>query len=114
MSELKVYVRPLKTNILGQTIVGQSYYLKSEADKVIAELKMTCNDKVNWCLHTLKENRHHKYKRCLAMAEMCSARYDAEYKNVNGYGASWEYISKEMIYWERWHKCWLKLAQKFK
>jgi len=44
MSELKVYVQPLKTNILGQTIVGQSYYLKSEADKVIAELKAKLED----------------------------------------------------------------------
>ena len=37
MSELKVYVKPIKTNMFGKTIVGQSYYLKSEADKVIAE-----------------------------------------------------------------------------
>lgn len=39
MSELKVYALPLKTNIFGRTIVAQSYYLKSEADKVIAELE---------------------------------------------------------------------------
>ena len=37
MSELKVYVKPIKTNMFGKMIVGQSYYLKSEADKVIAE-----------------------------------------------------------------------------
>ncbi len=41
MSELKSYVMPSEPNILGQilgqTIVGQSYYLKSEVDKVIAE-----------------------------------------------------------------------------
>ena len=37
MSELKVYVKPIKTNMFGKMIVGQSYYLKSEADKVISE-----------------------------------------------------------------------------
>lgn len=39
MSELKVYMMPLKTNMFGEPIVSQSYYLKSEADNVIAELK---------------------------------------------------------------------------
>lgn len=37
MSELKVYVMPLKTNIFGKTIVGQAYYSKSDVDAVIAE-----------------------------------------------------------------------------
>lgn len=46
---------------------------------------------------------HHKYKRCLNKAEMCEARYDEEDAKVNGCGLSWEYISKEMKYWERWH-----------
>ena len=60
------------------------------------------------------ELRHQKYKRCLAMAEMCSARYDEEDAKVNGCGASWNYTSKEMKYWERWHKRWLAIAEKFK
>ena len=37
MSELKVYIHPLKKSMMGNTIVIQSYYLKSEADKVIAD-----------------------------------------------------------------------------
>lgn len=41
MSDLKFYVMPSEPNILGQllgqTIVGQTYYLKSEADEVIAK-----------------------------------------------------------------------------
>lgn len=61
-----------------------------------------------------KELRHQKYKRCLSMAEMCNARYDEEDAKVNGCGASWEYISKEMKYWERWRNRWLKIAEKFK
>lgn len=72
---------------------GIDVYLKSEADKCI--------------------NRH-KYKRCLAMSEMCNARYDEEDAKVNGCGASWEYISKEMKYWERWRWRWDALAEKFK
>lgn len=56
----------------------------------------------------------HKHKRCLAMAEMCNARYDAEDAKVNGFGASWKYTSKEMKYWERWRQRWLELADKFR
>ena len=58
--------------------------------------------------------RRQKYKRCLAMSEMCEARYDEEDAKVNGCGLSWEYISKEMKYWERWRNRWLELAEKFK
>lgn len=72
-------------------------YDKSEADSYIRLL-----------------DNHHKYKRCLTMADLCKARYDEEDAKVNGCGASWEYISKEMKYWERWHKRWLELAEKFK
>ena len=61
----------------------------------------------------LKIVRHQKYKRCVAMAEMCNARYDEEDAKVNGSGASWEYISNEMKYWERWRWRWEALAEKF-
>lgn len=56
---------------------------------------------------------HHKYKRCLDKAEMCQARYDEEDARVNGRGASWDYTSDEMKYWERWHRRWLELANQF-
>lgn len=85
MSELKVYVKPLKTNIFGETIVGQSYYLKSEADKVIAEKDakiLALDAEVFKQKHHAKlffdernyaeaQLRHQKYKRCLAMANLC-------------------------------------------
>lgn len=61
-----------------------------------------------------KELSHANYKRCLAMAEMCNAKYDEEDAKVNGCGASWEYISKEMKYWDRWRWRWEALAEKFK
>lgn len=86
MSELKAD----NTFVFGEECLA---YKKAEADKVIA---------------------HHKYKRCLAMAELCNARYDEEDAKVNGYGASWEYISNKMKYWERWRNKWLAIAEKFK
>ena len=60
-------------------------YHKSEADKVIA---------------------HHKYKRCLAMARWCKRkRIDAaDYRIPRG---KWEFYDK-------WHKRWRELAEKFK
>ena len=115
MSEMKVYVRPLKTNILGQTIVGQSYYLESEADKVIAELKADYKEACDR-LQTanlikdeqLAATRHHKYKRCLAMARWCDS--EANY---------WHDSSKVQQHWRyghyiRWFNKWSKLAEKFK
>ena len=110
-------------------------YLKSEADKVIEEkdkeiqrlenlcesYRIDCDNlairEANACKEIERDNkqlRHQKYKRCLAMAEMCEARYDEEDAKVNGCGASWEYISKEIKYWERWQLRWLKIAEKFK
>ena len=64
MSELKAYIGPTPDE------KGLSdYYLKSEADKVIA---------------------HHKYKRCLAMARWCM---DAECKTEKDadFLVRWEY-----------------------
>ena len=93
----------------------------AEKDKEIAELKERIADgdkDFEMAAHQnerlLKIVRHQKYKRCLAMSEMCEARYDEEDAKVNGCGASWEYISKEMKYWERWHNRWLELAERFK
>jgi len=92
MNELEAYYYYEDTVITPATHQYRVYHA-DDADKVIAR---------------------HKYKRCLAMAEMCEARYDEEDAKVNGCGASWEYISKEMKYWERWRKRWLKIAEQFK
>ena len=130
MSELKavhafdVYEAYTKT---GDDDAAQ-VYLKSEADKVIADkdakilaldaevFKQKHHAKLFFDERNYAETqlRHHKYKRCLDKAEMCKARYDEEDAKVNGSGASWEYISKEMKYWERWRNRWLELAEQFK
>lgn len=99
---------------------------KHQVDKVIAELKaqkaQTEDDCAYWKTVAKKNmddnvvmarqrakafesERHHKYKRCLAMAKWCrtSARYD------EGLGA----FKYRDWYW-KWFKRWLKLAEKFK
>lgn len=87
MSELKTY------DVIMTPSEDGAWILKSEVDAYMRKMK---------------------YKRCLAMAEMCEARYDEEDAKVNGCGASWEYISKEMKYWERWRWRCLELAEHFK
>ena len=95
-------------------------YLKSEADKVIAEkdeeideLKESIDEfqkatdsawsKVNAMYDEL---RHHKYKRCLAMARWCERkRMDA---------ANYRIPRKKWEFYDKWHKRWLELAEKFK
>ena len=104
---------------------NDTFYPQEEADKCIALLKDKANyneyayklkseELADTCRFYEDEIRHQKYKRCLVMAEMCEARYDEEDAKVNGCGASWEYISKEMKYWERWRWRWEALAEKFK
>jgi hypothetical protein len=100
---------------------------KSEADKVIAELKAqkaqaeddcaywkmnegnaanAMHETEEYAMQLYKEAQHHKYKRCLAMYHYCAikALYELDFK---GNGAEWKWYSKWM------HK-WFNLAKKFK
>jgi len=86
-------------------------YLKSEADKVIAELKADYKEACDrlQTANLIKDEqlaaaRHHKYKRCLAMAMWCWA-----IKELNRYGDQ-DY----MDFAEKWRKRWLKIAEQFK
>ena len=72
------------------------FYLKSEADKVIAEKE--------------KELRHQKYKRCLDMADLCFREYQTYCALIDRL----ENFFDEKDFYERWHKRWLELAEKFK
>jgi hypothetical protein len=65
-------------------LVGEKFYLKSEADKQL---------------------RHHKYKRCLAMSMWC--RRNRLHASVCG-------PVEKIDFWEKWRKRWLELAEKFK
>ena len=122
MSELKSYDLVDIQDYRGEV------YIKSEADKAIADKDakiLALDAEVAKQKHHAKlffderncaeaRLRHNKYKRCLAMARMCEERYcyltslenyqmtDKEYRQVIG------------DYWDRWHKRWLKIAEKIK
>ena len=113
MSELKVIHAYTfdEIEIISTNSNGNNYYLKSEADKLIAELNMRicegdedfeiANNQIN---RLLKIVSHQKYKRCLAMAEWCNSEIgiadtDGDYEDMRRY--------------QKWHERWLKLAEKF-
>jgi hypothetical protein len=110
--ELKPYIGPHPTD----TTLTE-YYLKSEADKVIADLKADYKEACDR-LQTanlikdeqLAATRHQKYKRCLNKAEWCEercARYDVLQERT---GFSWR---REIDFYFRWSQRWLELADQF-
>ena len=96
-------------------------YLKSEADKVIAdkdkeiaELKEGAKNLILDNYLQTKEIRHHKYNRCLAKAMWCESeekRLEAIAPLYDSDKECWEYNSD---YWFQWHQRRLELAEKFK
>jgi hypothetical protein len=95
MSELKAYnaeriywaceqVEQVKGDVDNLQLDLADYYLKSEADNVIA---------------------HNKYKRCLAMASKCRLR-------ARWFGDNAFYKKEQWAL--QWHRRWLELAEKFK
>ena len=108
-------------------------YLKSEADKVIAELKMKLAatqqvlrlnkpEALYSDLETIgrlkhetdvvaRRERHHKYKRCLEMASWCDeVMMSCE---LRGYAVHRIWANRHQ--WAmRWKYRWLELAKKFK
>lgn len=111
-------------------------YLKSEADKLIAEKDKeiaSLNDKAlqykvldkEHCRDLNAQERHfalqiarHKYKRCLAMAMWCKSKseiYNEFAADASEYMPSYEarFHSKAVLY-QKWATRWLQLAEKFK
>lgn len=110
MSELKVYKMVDKDYCDDSfCVVPSDVYFKSEADEMIAELKNQVHEyaQVLYDIQSRAENeiRHGKYKRCLAMAELCrtSALYE---KSLN--------VSKYNKCYLKWYERWLKIAEQFK
>lgn len=113
MSELKAYIGP---HPIDHTLT--EYYLKSEADKVIAELRkerdwlakdraQAYDDLEKRTQLNIKQegsNRHHKFKRCLAMAKACCEGRDSI---LTRNALRWRW-------WDKWFNRWLELAEKFK
>jgi hypothetical protein len=126
MSELKattVYDAYWKAN---STVEGTCIlvYLKSEADKVIAELKEKFKNSRNshkyWMKEYLieyEETRHNKYKRCLAMARWCHNQreiYERDSYNWELEPAAVDSLRNKANIMRKWRKRWLELAEKFK
>ena len=115
-------------------LICNEVYLKSEADKVIADLEEKHKTEVKelLCLIRDKENnfnrafdseekeiRHNKYKRCMAMAWWCSSQVD----HYHSEGYIYEHEGKKdeledclrrVEFYHRWFERWDKLANKFK
>lgn len=80
-------------------------YSKYEVDKVIARSKEKLVEQTTLRVFAELQLRHQKYKRCLAMAELCrtSALYE---KSLDA--------SKYCKWWLKWYERWMKLAEQFK
>lgn len=122
MSELKVYHCNEWHNEYTE------FYLKSEADKVIAELKddvtywkkvakKNMDDNVAMARERAKafESEHRrKHKQCVAMARWCESKvYHIRRTPLCDMGEheGWQHDDE---FWQRWHKRWLELAEQFK
>lgn len=103
----------------GITGSANEVYSKSEADAVIAEKdkeiaeleeRIADGDKDfemvnNQNERLLKFVRHHKHKRCLAMAMLCNEKW-----LVHNFAE----IPVKLRFYNKWEKRWLELAEKFK
>lgn len=112
MSELNVYHHELRPDEYAE------FYLKSEADEVIAKLKDSVNYNFEQFYNERKLLLHYKYRRCLDEAKICQlsieryGRYIAEFKDC-GYPSiqRWRFLKN---HYEKWYQRWLELAEKFK
>ena len=114
MNELKVIHAYTfdEVEVISVRCNGDDYYLKSEADKLIAELNIRiCEGDEdfeianNQIKRLIKIVRQQKYKRCLAMAEWCDTEV-----GIADTAGNYE----DMLWYQKWYKRWLKLAEKFK
>ena len=101
------------------------FYSKAEVDKHIGELKKEIAELKEGTKNLIldnylkdKEIRHHKYKRCLAMAKWCRlhdefTQLESERLGLPQRAIFMEYRRKAM-WWNKWSERWLKIAEKFK
>ena len=104
----------------GITGSANEVYSKSEADAVIAEKdkeiaeleeRIADDDKDFEMANSQNERllkivRHHKYKRCLAMARW--------FKIMSILAADYRVPREKWNFYEKWHNRWLELSEKFK
>lgn len=130
MSELKsVYIDRTGDWVRSGNDTGK-FYLKSEVDKVLADNNKDIaelTDKLQNVSEILKETRewliesqkmhkrcadnavkiirHHKYKRCLAMAMWCESEMNY------WYDSTMREQCPRFKFYEKWYKRWLELAE---
>jgi hypothetical protein len=104
------------------------YYTRTDADAVIAELKADYKEACDrlQTANLIKDEqfaaaRHHKFKRCLAMAERCkyrmyylSAVVDQELSKIIPLTAQIQWYAKRERRMDYWKNRWLELAEQFK
>jgi len=104
----------------GITGSANEVYSKSDVDKVIAEKdkeiaeleeRIADDDKDFEMANSQNERllkivRHHKYKRCLAMARW--------FKIMSILAADYRVPREKWNFYEKWHNRWLELSEKFK
>jgi hypothetical protein len=61
-----------------------------------------------------RQERHQKYKRCLAMARWCESKVYHIRRTPLGDMSEHEYWQYENDFWQRWQNRWRELAEKFK
>lgn len=129
MSELKVYHCNEWHNEYTE------FYMKSEVDKVIVELKAQKAQAEDDCAYwktqarknavdnvvmakqraeALKRERRRKNKQCVAMAEWCNSEMGREAFACFRPRGTKELWREGHNYWAKWRKIWFELAQKFK
>ena len=88
----------------GMELCNTMYYIKSEADRYIAELQSANQLEIDEWYNKLM---HQKYKRCVAMAKWCHSMWSA---NIFIHEGS----DRVSHHYMRWEHRWLELAEKFK
>lgn len=127
MSELNVYHHELRPDEYYE------FYLKYEADQVIAEkdkeiqrlenlcesYRIDCDNlairEANAYKEIERDNKqiaHQKYKRCLAMAMWCETKFAYYLASCDRYDN--KYVNKKAGHFYKWKYKWLELAEKFK
>lgn len=138
MSELKDYdimdIEAMDDERLEKSESGRIYvtrvYIKSEADKLIAELEENHKKEVEQLLIINREQaiaanrlrdsmeqviRSKKYKQCLAMARWCftKSNYHFVVGRSKGGKTGMTHFRISRLY-SKWYKRWLKIAEQFK
>lgn len=101
--------------------IAKSYYLKSEVDKVIADLveknKRLARKDIIMASNAIKEVYselyYNKYKRCLNMAKWCFTKSNYHFVLAR-HGEDTKENNRRSILYSKWRNRWLEIAEKFK